>query len=68
MFGLHHINVQYATALRDQMEAEGHNVILVEQDAMHVHMMLEWIVLKEENYRQKREKENMTVNSKKSIP
>ena len=47
LFGLPCINVQYATALGDQMEAEGHNVRLIEQDAMHVYMMLEWIVLKE---------------------
>ena len=47
LFGLPHINLQYDTALCDQMEAEGHNVLLVEQDAMHVvYMMLEWIVLK----------------------
>ena len=56
--------MQYATALRDQMEAEGHNVLLIEQDAMHVHMMLERIVLKEEIDCQKREKVNMKGNEK----
>ena len=64
LFGRPHINAQYATALRDQMEAEGHNVLLVEQDAMHVHMMLERIVLKEEIDCQKREKVNMKENEK----
>ena len=64
LFGLTHINVQYATALRAQMEAEGHNVLLIDQDAMLVHIMLEQIVLKEEIDRQKREKVNMTANSK----
>ena len=64
LFGLPHINVQYATALRDQMEAEGHKVLLIEKDAMHVHMMLEQIVLKEEIDRQKREKVNMKANEK----
>ena len=29
LFGLTHINVQYATALRDQMEAEGHKSCLL---------------------------------------
>jgi hypothetical protein len=30
LFGLPHINVQYTTALRDKMEAEGQNVLIVE--------------------------------------
>ena len=64
LFGLPHINVQYATALRDQMEAEGHKVLFIEQDDMHVHMMLERIVLKEEIDCQKREKVNMMANEK----
>ena len=48
----------------DQMEAKGHNVLLIEQDAMPVHMMLERIVLKEEIDRQKRDKVNMKANVK----
>ena len=64
LFGLPHFNVQYATALRAQMEAVGHNVLLIEQNAMHVHMMLEQILLKEEIDHQKREKVNMKANEK----
>jgi hypothetical protein len=64
LFGLPHFNVQYVTALRGQMEAEGHNVLLIEQDARHVHLMLERTVLKKEIDRQKRGKVNMTSQSK----
>jgi hypothetical protein len=46
IFGLPHVNVQYATALCAEMEAQGHNVLLIEKDAWHVCLMLERIVLK----------------------
>ena len=59
IFGLTHVNVQNATGLRAEMEAQGHNVLLIEQDAFFVHLMLERIVLKEEIERQKRDKVNM---------
>jgi len=64
IFGLPHVNVQYATGLRAEMEAQGHNVLLIEQYARHVHLMLERIVLKEEIERQKGEKVNMTAKAK----
>ena len=60
-FGLPHVNVQYATGLLAEMEAQGHNVLLIEQDAWHVHLMLERIVLKEEIEHQRSDKVNMTA-------
>ena len=41
LFGLPHFNVQHATGLRAEMEAQGHNVLLIEQNTRHVHLMLE---------------------------
>ena len=64
IFGLPHVNVQYATGLCAEVEAQGHNVLLIEQDAFFVHLMPERIVLKEEIERQKRDKVNMTARSK----
>ena len=64
IFGLPHLNVQYATGLHAEMEAQGHNVLLIEKNARHVHPMLERIVLKEEIELQKRDKVNMTKQSK----
>ena len=64
IFGLPHVNVQYATGLHAEMEAKGHKVLHIEQNARHVHLMLERIVLKEEIERQKRDKVNMIAQSK----
>jgi len=47
IFGLPHVNVQYATALQAEMEAQGHNVLLIEHDARYVRLMLERVVLQE---------------------
>ena len=66
-FGLPHVNVQYATGLRAEMEAQGHNVLLIEQDAWHVCLMLERIVLKEKIEGQKSDKVNMTAQAKQTF-
>ena len=44
IFDLPHLNVQYATGLRAEMEDQGHNVLLIEKNSRHVHLMLERIV------------------------
>ncbi len=41
IFGLPHVNVQYANGMCADMEAQGHNVLLIEQDARYVRLMLE---------------------------
>ena len=67
IFGLPHVNVQYATGLKTEMEAQGHNVLLIERDARYVRLMLERVVLQEEIELQKMNKVNMTANEKQTF-
>jgi hypothetical protein len=60
-FGLPQVNVQYATRLKTEMDAQGHNVLLIERDASYVRPMLERVVLQEEIELQKMNKVNMTA-------
>ena len=64
IFGLPHVNVQYATGLHAEMEAQGHNVLLIEHDSQYVCLMLERVVLQEEIEVQKINKVNMTAKEK----
>ncbi len=67
IFGLPHVNVQYATGLKTEMEAQGHNVLLIERDARYVRLMLERVVLQEEIELQKMNKVNMTAKEKQTF-
>ena len=61
IFGLPHVNVQYATGLKTAMEAQGHDVLLIESDSRYVRLMLERVVLQEEIDLQKMKQVNMTA-------
>ncbi len=67
IIGLPHVNVQYATGLKTEMEAQGHNVLLIERDARYVRLMLERVVLSEEIELQKMKKVNMTAKEKQTF-
>lgn len=64
IFGDPSINVQYATALKKEMEKQGHSVVLVDMDARTLLKRIAELVVKEEVEKQKMNGVNMTGRAK----
>jgi hypothetical protein len=67
LFGDPHHNVKYATALCDEMESQGHSVLLLQRDRSYIYQLLERTVLKEEIENKKNKKFNMSAQSKQAF-